>query len=53
MGNWFSTKSRPLSTNKRPFLADLVLYECVTDDNLKFSTKIEKESILKQLFIQH
>ena len=53
MDNRFSSKSRPVRTNKRLFLSDLVLYECVADNNLKFSVKIEKESILKQLFIQH
>ena len=39
-----------LGTNNRPFLADLVLYECVVETNLKFSLKIKKESLLKQLF---
>ena len=33
-------------------LANLVLYECVVETNLKFSSKIEKESLLKQLFMK-
>ena len=37
-------------TNNRPLLADLVLYECKIETNLKLSLKIEKESLLKQLF---
>ena len=37
-------------TNNRPFLADLVLNQWVLETNLKFSLKIEKESLLKQLF---
>ena len=41
-----------LGTNNRPFLADLVLYECVVKTNLTFSLKIEKEPLLKQLFIK-
>ena len=39
-------------TNNRSFLADLILYECVVETNLKFSLKIEKESLLKQLFMK-
>ena len=31
-----------LGTNNRPFLADLVLYECVVETNLELSLKIEK-----------
>ena len=41
-----------LGTNNRPFLADLVLYECVVETNLKCSLKIEKKFLLKQLFIK-
>ena len=36
-------------TDNRPFLADLVLNECVVETNLKFLLKIEKESLLKTL----
>ena len=38
-----------------PFLTDLVFYGHVADANLKSLVKIEKESLLKQLFtnIQH
>ena len=28
------------------------MYECIVETNLKFSLKIEKESLLKQLFIE-
>ena len=54
MDNWFSLKSDWVITytNSRPFLADLVLYEWVTETNLKFSLKSEKESLLKQLFMK-
>ena len=41
-----------LNTNNRPFWADLVLYECTVETNLKFSLNIEKEPLLKQLFIK-
>ena len=41
-----------LGTNNRPFLADLVLYECIVKTNLKFSLKIEKDPLLKQVFIK-
>ena len=41
-----------LGANNRPFLAYLVLYECVVETNLKFSLKNERESLLKQLFIK-
>ena len=50
MDIWFSPRSD--WTNNRQFLADLVLYECIVETNLKFSLKIEKESLLKQLFIK-
>ena len=54
MDNWFSPKSDKLQlgTNTRPFLADLVLYKCVVETNLKFTLKIEKESLLKELLIK-
>ena len=35
------------------FLLNLVLHECVANAYLKFPVKIEKESILKQLFIEY
>ena len=38
--------------DNRPLLPDLVSYECVVETNLKFSLKIEKESLLKQLFMK-
>ena len=50
MDNWFSPKSNYVLT--WPFIADLVLYECIVETTLKFSLKIEKESLLKRLFIK-
>ena len=54
MDNWFSLKSAwvKADTNNRPLLADLVLYESVVETYLKFSLKIEKESLLKKLFMK-
>ena len=41
-----------LGTKNRPFVADLLLYERVVENNLTFSLKMEKESLLKHLFIK-
>ena len=48
MDNWFSPKYDCVRTNNRPFLADLVLYECAVETN----ACVVEESLLKQLFIK-